>query len=206
MWKFLQSDKSGNPAQFEDGKQLVMPVACPPLIPHKCFVFSQKVTTTGLPSGSDDLGIDGSVTSVDFWIPADSDNDRYISTLSFICGYGTSAEMWEFADKNSALTNGVKVAYNDTNGDERIIMNPKANYSFQRSSLKPFSATGWEDRGFAATGDYGWLATIPLDRIMPPFGIKLDRGTKQKLTITIRDDCTDADLFNCQAFGFERFE
>ena len=38
------------------------------------------------------------------------------------------------------------------------------------------------------------------------YGVKLDRGTKQKFCVTIRDDCTDADLFNCQAFGFERIE
>ena len=27
-----------------------------------------------------------------------------------------------------------------------------------------------------------------------------------RMSVLIRDDCTDADLFNCQAFGFERFE
>jgi len=206
MWKFFQSDKNGTPAVFEDGKQIVSMYTCPPLLPQKNIVFSQQMTDDGTSSGSSDLGIDGSGTPVNYYIKADEDNDRYISKLSFICGYGVSAQLWEFADSNGALTNGIRVFYTDTNGNERTIMNPKTNYGFQRASLLPFSRNNWEDRGFAAAGDYGWLATIPLDVMVPPFGIKLDRGTNQKLTITIRDDCTDADLFNCNAFGFERFE
>lgn len=39
-----------------------------------------------------------------------------------------------------------------------------------------------------------------------PFGIKLDRGTNERLTIRIRDDATAAVTFNCIAYGFERFE
>lgn len=206
MWKFLQSDKNGTPAEFEDGRQIVSLYTCPPLLPQKNIVFSQKVTDDGTSSGSDDLGVDGSGTAVDYWIPADDDNDRYLSKLSFICGYGASAEMFEFADSGAKLTNGIRIFYTNTYGDEQTIANPKANYSFLRASLISFSISNWEQRGFAATGDYGWLATIPLDAMIPPFGIKLDRGTNQKLTITIRDDCTAADLFNCNAFGFERFE
>jgi len=206
MWKFFQTDKSGTPALFEEGRQIVSLYTCPPLLPQKNIVCSRKITDDGTTTGSDDMGIDGSVTPVDFWIPADEDNDRYISTLSFICGYASSAQLWEFADANTALTNGIRVFYTDTNGNERTIMNPKTNYGFQRASLIPFSTSTWESRGFAAAGDYGWLATVPLDRLVPPFGIKLDRGTNQRLTITIRDDCTDAVLFNCNVFGFERFE
>jgi len=192
---------------LSEGEQLVSVYTCPPLLPQKNIVFSQKVTDDGLSTGSDDLGVDGSSgRAVNYWIPADSDNDRYISKLSFICGYGSSAQLWEFADANTALTNGIRVFYTDTHGEERTIMNPKSNYGFQRASLISFSRNNWEDRGFAAGGDYGWLATIPLDKLVPPFGIKLDRGTNQKLTITIRDDCRAADLFNCNAFGFERFE
>ena len=66
--------------------------------------------------------------------------------------------------------------------------------------------TNWETRGFAAAGDYGYFVNINIVDMMPPYGIKLDKGTKQKMSILIRDDCSDADLFNCQAFGFERVE
>ncbi len=196
----------GDAANIEDNALMVTQYTCPPMIPQKNKVFSQKFTDDGLSSGSNDLGIDGSATAVDYWIPSSEDSDRYIVTLSLIMGYGTTAEGYEFADSGAPLTNGVKIAYHDTNGIETMIMNPKANYSFMRTSFMPLSYTAWQDRGFAATGDYGYIVTIPLDRIMPPYGIKLDMGTKQKIIITIRDDCTDADLFNCTGFGFDRFE
>jgi len=40
-----------------------------------------------------------------------------------------------------------------------------------------------------------------------PFGIKLDAGTTQRLSITIKDNAgTSAVSFNCIGYGFERFE
>ena len=191
-------------AMVDDQNGLVVSVAsCPPLIPQKSRIFSQKFQTS---AGSDDLGVDGSVTSVQYWIPASDTDDRYITTISFILGYGSSAEGFEFADSGAALTNGVRVYYTNSEGIETTIMNPKANYSFHRASLEPYSKTAWEARGFAGAGDYGYFATVDLTRMMPPYGVKLDAGTNQRLSILIRDDCSDADLFNCNAFGFERFE
>uniref|UniRef100_A0A6M3II66 Uncharacterized protein n=1 Tax=viral metagenome TaxID=1070528 RepID=A0A6M3II66_9ZZZZ len=66
--------------------------------------------------------------------------------------------------------------------------------------------TGWESRGFAVAADYGYFVNISIIEIMPPYGLKLGMGSVQRMTITIRDDCSDADLFNCNAFGFDRFE
>jgi hypothetical protein len=206
MWKFFQSDQNGTPAVFEDGMQVVTQFTCPPLLPQKNKVFSQKFTTDGLASGTNDMGINGAVTPTEYFIPADPDNDRYITRISFILGYGSSAEMYEFADSGGALTNGVQVSYTNTYLETVITASIKANYSFMRASGNPISITGWESRGFAASGDYGFFVNIPIAATVPPYGIKLDRGTVQKMSILIQDDCTDADLFNCAAFGFERFE
>jgi len=206
MWKFFQSDKNGTPAVYDDGMQIVSQFTCPPLLPQKNKVFAQKFTTNGLAFGTSEMGVDGSGTSVEYYIGADIDNDRYITRISFILGYGSSAEGFEFADSGSALANGIKISYIRSDGSEVTIMNPKANYSFMRASGSSISITDWEARGFAASGDYGYFVNILLSNIMPPLGVKLDRGTTEKMSILIRDDCTDADLFNCSAFGFERFE
>jgi hypothetical protein len=162
----------------------------------------------GTSTGSNDLGVDGSVTAVEFWIPADEDDDRYITNLSFILGYGSAAYLWEFADANVALTNGIKISYISTDGSEIEIYSLKANYDFFRfaSILSGYIGTAWELRNLGATNDYGIIANINLGSIMPPFGVKLDRETKQKLLITIQDNCTDADTFICRALGFDRFE
>ena len=52
----------------------------------------------------------------------------------------------------------------------------------------------------------GYIPVLDLTKIMPPFGIKLDRGTVQKLALVVRDDTTGVDGFDCIAYGFERFK
>jgi len=176
-------------------------------MPQKCKVFGQKLTTDGTPTGTSEMGVTGTLAvPIDYYVEADEDNDIYITRISFILGYGTSAQGWEFADANTVLVNGVQVFYEDTEGNQITIINPKNNYSFHRASNSPISTTAWEARGFWAAGDFGYFVNVSLKDIMPPYGIKLDRGTNQRLTVRIRDNCSDADLFNCRAFGFERFE
>jgi len=190
----------------EEGHVIIEQASYPPLEDQKSVILSQKFTTDGTSTGTNGLGVDGSATSVDYYIQASGERDRYIARISFIMGYGASSELYEFADTGNALTNGVRVWYQDTNFNVVEIMNPKANYGFQRISDVAIGHNTWESRGFAATGDYGFFSNISLIALMPPYGLKLDRGTNQRMTITIRDDCRAADLFNCHAYGIERFE
>jgi len=208
MLNALITDGSGTKerAFVRDNSLVITQYGCPPLLPQKNKIFSQKFTTDGTATGTSEMGVDGSGTPVEYYIPAQNENDLYITRLTFVLGYGASAEGFEFADSNSALTNGVKISYTNTYNDEVIIANPKGNYSFMRMSGAHISPEAWEQRGFASSGDYGYFINMYLNNVMPPYGVKLDRGTNQRMSILIRDDCTDADLFNCQVFGFERFE
>ena len=207
MNKIILADKDGKPiAVTPDGCLYVSDCGAPPLKTQKTKIFSQKFTTTGLAAGSSDMGIDGSATPVEFYIPADQDVDRYITRVSFLMGYGTSSDLYVFADAGAALTNGVKLSYTNALGEETTIMSPKANYSFMRASGIPVTNTNWETRGFAARGDYGFFVNIDISKMMPSYGIKLDRGTIERISVLIQDDCQAADLFNCQAFGFSRNE
>ncbi len=38
------------------------------------------------------------------------------------------------------------------------------------------------------------------------YGIKLDAGTTQRLTLRIRDNASVPNVFDCIAYGFDRFE
>ena len=207
MWKFFLAGKNGDPVDVtDDGCVSVVDCGAPPLKTQQVKIFSQFLTDDGLVTGSNDMGIDGSATPVEFYLSAAAKTDIYITRLTFLLGYGTSAEMFEFADSGAALTNGVKISYFDSSGDEVIIATPKANVSFMRASGILVTNTNWETRGFAAAGDYGFFVNIFLKDIMPPYGIKLDLGTTERLCAVIQDNCTDADLFNCQVFGFERIK
>lgn len=188
-----------------DNELSVINSSYPPMTPQKVRPFRQYLTDDGLADGSNDMGIDGSSDSVDFYIKASSKEDRYVTTLNFILGYGTSGQPNEWAD-GTVLTNGCRLFYTNNQGDVDIHDGIKSNQDFFRLSFMPIP-TAWEVRHVNATNDYGYFITLDLIRLGFPFGIKLDMGTQQKLTMRIQDNAgTSADSFNCIAYGFDRFE
>ena len=200
----VKIEDEGQVAHVEDGGLLTSVLPYPPFLPQQVRFFSQFLTTS---ADSNDMGIDGGTTPTEFYIEA-STVDRYITTLSVLMACGTQPELYEFADSGAALTNGIRVYYID-NQEEVEIANPKSNMSFVRFSggVPPLGsgADAFMMRNLTASGDYGMIWHISLMAYMPPFGIKLDTNSRQKLAFYIRDDCRDADVFNCRAFGFERF-
>ena len=201
---------SGNGKKFSatvtrDQELCVITAPYPPLVDQKVQPFRQYLTDDGLPDGSNDMGVDGSVTNVDYYIPAKASEDRYITSLNFIVGYGTSGQPNEWAD-GLALTNGSKIFYTSQRGEVEIHEGVKSNQDMFRLSFSPIP-TGWEVRHVNATNDFGYFISMDLTKMGLPFGIKLDKGSSQKLIIRIRDNAgTDADSFNCIAYGFDRFE
>ncbi len=207
MWKFFQADKSGTPAVFEDGMQVVSQFSCPPLLPQKNKIFRQHLTDDGLSSGSHDMLVDGSTTPAEFWIPAHEDNDRYITAVSFVIGDG-GANLNEFGGI-SALTNGCVFEYARSGEVVTIHDELKSNWDFIRMCMG-FPAFGDAASAFRGTnvegGAEAFMPVFNFLSVMPPYGLKLDTGTMQRLTLRVNDDCTAPDVFNAIAYGFERFE
>lgn len=193
-------------AKVEDSGALrVILLHEPVLAEQKIKVFRQYLTTTGLSSGSNDMGVDGSSTNVDFYIPSDSTDDRYITSLSIIVGYGASGQPNLWAD-GTALTNGTRLYYVSKFGEIDIHDAIKTNQDMFRLKQENID-TNWEVRHVNATNDYGYFIFIDLRVFVPPYGVKLDRGTTQKLVMKVRDNAgLAADSFNCIAYGFDRFE
>lgn len=184
---------------------LVTNLPYPPLGSQKTKPFRQYLTVDGTASGSNDMGVNGSVTNVDFYVQADDENDRYISNLNIIVGYGASAQPFQWAD-GTALSNGTRLFYESRFGQQDLHDGIKSNQDMFRLSLE-LIPTAWEVRGVGATNDYGYFINFDLAKIIYPYGIKLDRGTNQKLIMTVRDNAgTAADTFNVIAYGFDRFE
>jgi hypothetical protein len=177
----------------------------PPLEPLLMKPFRQYFTDDGTATGSNDMGVDGSSTNQDFYIEADSDDDRYISAMSFIVAYGTSGQPFNWAD-GTALTNGTRIFYESKRGEIDIHDGIQSNQDMFRLSSQKIDAD-WQVRGVNATNDYGYFIWVDLKAFGFPFGVKLDRGSNQRITIRIRDNVgTDADTFDCIAYGFDRFE
>ena len=74
-----------------------------------------------------------------------------------------------------------------------------------RLSFSPIP-TAWEVRGVNGINDFGYFTSVDLTKLGLPFGIKLDAGSTQRLTMRIRDNAgTDADTFNVICYGFDRY-
>lgn len=98
-------------AHVTNDKELsVIAAPYPPLVPQKVKPFRQYFTDDGLADGVSDMGVDGSVNAVDYYVAAAQQEDRYITTINFIMGYGTTGQPNEWAD-GTALTNGCRLFY-----------------------------------------------------------------------------------------------
>ena len=108
---FIRGAKNKKTVLVTDDQELcVISAAYPPFSEQKVEPFRQYLTDDGLISGSNDMGVDGSSNNIDFWIPADPSNDRYITALNWIVGYGTSGQPNQWAN-GAALTNGSRLFY-----------------------------------------------------------------------------------------------
>lgn len=196
---------TGNKAMIDDQSTLVVSVsACPPLIPQKNKIYRAYLANS---SGSTDMRVNGSITNVEFYISASGTADRYITQLSFIIA-DAGAVLSKFG-AITALTNGCKLTY-ERLGETITIHNAlKSNWDFIRLSLGN-PAFGDINSTFIASNIFGTsegiVPVLDFTKIMPPYGIKLDEGTIQRLILTVRDDCTGVDQFDCIAYGFDRFE
>lgn len=193
-----------------DGAALVSLVPHPPRITAKHIPLRQHLTDDGLVTDgtNQDMKRVGTLAApIDFWIPADGTNDRYITHLSFLIA-DAAAKPNQFG-AITALTNGCNLFYKHAlAGDVTIHDALMTNFEFMRLALGQ-PAFGSAADAFRAKNVIGVSdAYIPvLDlRIFSPdgFGIKLDAGSTQRLTLQVRDDTTGVDGFDCIAYGFDR--
>ena len=162
-------------------------------------------------AGSNDLLVDGSVTPIDFVIPADPDNDTYIKTIAFELTDVGNGSLNEFGDSGAALTNGVQFCLLQDKGMVVLHDGIKTNYQLvQAGGFRPaFGATTNAFRASNVNGtSEGWSSFIDLAEIYGlPNGIRIPAGTTVTLAIRIRDDLSVGyTSFTCLATGFKRLD
>ena len=170
--RLLDGGGTGREVRVDDQNGLfVSMLACPPFVPQKNKVFRAYLTNS---AGSYDMGVDGS-TPVDFFVAADGDDDTYITRVDFLVGYGASAEPFEWADSGGALANGHRFFYERETEQIDIHDAIQRNSDLMRLFLDEMMPTAWEIRGLGATNDYGFIGSVDLLGMMPPYGVKLTR-------------------------------
>ena len=177
----------------------------PPLLGGDAYRIYRAYFTDS--AGSSDMLVDGSTTNVEFAIRADDDADRFIHAVSFQIADAAS-DLSKFGGI-AALTNGVLFQYETSETTVVIHEGLKTNGNLVRvcAGMPSFgdgtTAFQFPNIGPPGAPVVGYIPFMDVDQI---FGlpIPLRRGTTQKLTLTVRDDISAPDQFDCIAYGYDR--
>lgn len=169
-----------------------------PIIP-----FVQQLKNT---AGSADMRVVGSLaTPLQFFISASTSADRFITAISFIIS-DAGANLNQFGAL-TALTNGCLLLYETPSAVTQVLPALKTNFDFIRMA---FGQPAFGDSGTvfqavnAVAASEAYIPVIRFADWLPPFGLKLDINSGNRLVFQVRDDTTGVDAFDAIAFGFDR--
>ena len=162
--------------------------------------------------------VDGSTTSQLFYIEAVPDLDIYVTSISFLLAATGITLGNDFLGNGAPLTNGIRIYYEDNNGETNIGTDLVVNFSFIRlcQGNPPFGdgATAFQATGISGAGKNvsdGYLPVLDFKSVFGfQYGLKLARNTTHRLVIEINDDLSTGlgagAQFDAIAYGFERKE
>ncbi len=201
---YIEDEKSGKRLKVGvDGQIDVMVHQHPPLdqttivLPYRSYFEN---------SSSNDMAVDGSSTSVDFIIESSQDYDIWIKSISVLIGDGGSPALNNFGSL-SALTNGVSWLYSsDRSGEYELHDGIKTNLEFIRLGVDTAAIGTGVDSFLADVSGGGteksYMPTIDMSESFGmPFGLKLAKGSTDKLIFRINDNVSDLTTFNAIAYG-----
>lgn len=142
---------------------------------------SEEVKERLLNGGSDEMGVDGSGTPVEFVFNADTTNDIKLFSLRFVMVANVIRINPNRFGPFSALTNGVKVEVRTSSVTTQIgILNATVDFlDFHGPTTQPFDRSGSDDL-MIIQHNFG--------------GTKLVAGSGDFVKITIQDDLSGASL------------
>lgn len=156
--------------------------------------------------GSNDMIVDGSSTAVDFSINASPNFDIYIKSISIEIADGGAPALNKFGAL-SELTNGVEWVYsNQLEGDYTLHEGIKTNLEFIRLAVDTAGVGTGSDAFLADVSGGGtsksYLPTIDMAETYGlTFGLRLVKGTTDKLIFRINDALAGLDKFTAIGYG-----
>lgn len=173
----------------------------------EAFPFRQYFTDSGLPGGSNNMIVAGSAAApLDFWIQASSDYDIYVKYISIAIGDGGTPALNKFGAL-SALTNGVQwIWFTQNEGEYELHDGITTNLEFIRIGGDT-AAVGTGTDAFLSDVSGGgteksYLPQIDIAETFGlPWGLRLKRGTTDKLIWRIQDNLAGLITFNMIGYG-----
>ena len=172
-----------------------------PALPFRSY-FTDNGTTTG----DNIMRVNGATNFVDFYVKANQDYDIYIKYITTEIGDGGTPSLNKFGNLN-ALFNGVAFLWDtQTEPDYELHEGIKTNKEFIRIA---------SDTGAIGTGQDAYLADVSgggTEKSYLPnmdmaeiyglsWGLRLRKGTNDRLVFRVRDDLTGLSTFNAIATG-----
>lgn len=157
-----------------------------------------KLGTTGLDSGTTDLQVDGSTTSVDFFVQSDNDFDIHIAVCEILIA-ALQIPLNRFGNIAGGLGVGFDIRVVEGGNETYIIEKATTNGETIIQSGSAWTATSLT--AYLANSD-AWVIRVPLGEFVED-GLRLGRGTKDRFIATVNDDLTVAgiDLMEVTVFG-----
>lgn len=209
--KIEDGDGSGIKAKVNEGGYLfVQDSNLPPIDNRDLQLIYRKNLTLNDDGATTEMTVDGSTSSQLFYIQSVPEKDIFITSLSIYIQATGIALGQDFAGSGVDLTNGCRLYYEDENGEINIGTDLINNFSFVRlcQGNVPFG-----DNSTAFIKTDGVDAVFPTLNFKKVFGfqngIKLLRGTTNKLVLEVNDDLVAGSIvaanagFNIIANGFE---
>ena len=151
------------------------------------------------------MNVDGSTTPEEFFIKAVQDSDIHI--LAIIIVFADSLIAHNNFGNVSPLANGWDLIVTESGDATPLIDKAKTGGEviIQSGAFWPYG-TGvdtWELSNFSGVSD-AQLINLPVGEIIPG-GIRLGRGTLDKITSIINDDLTGLINFEVRVIGYKHF-
>ena len=205
----ISDPKNGNILKVNgEGEASVVVHPHPPLDEAvTSFPYRQYFTDDGLSTGSSDMQVNGTAAApIEFWITADITKDVFIKTVSIVIG--DAGAVLNLFGAIAALTNGIEFSH-VTNDNGTIVLHDamKTNLDFVRMGLgQPSFGTGTSAfrADLSGGGADSYLPVIDFSLTFGlPWGVKLRKGTKDKIVFIIKDDTRGVDQFDAIGYGIK---
>jgi hypothetical protein len=173
--------------------------------PSRLQYFNAVVGSTGADSGTTNMNVDGSSTTQEFYV--ESNNDYDIRIMQIVVIIADSAIVHNSFGNVSALANGWDLVMKEAGVETTIINAAKTGGQVIAQSGLTNSygdgATSFELTNWTGTED-AQTVVIDVSKLVPG-GIRIGRGTKDRLISRVNDDLTGLTEFTVRILGYRHY-
>ncbi|MBF0131012.1 MAG: hypothetical protein HQL75_00285 [Magnetococcales bacterium] len=210
---YLRDPETGVGAKInDDGAVFVCSESPPPPLvgtKNKRRLLNGLLGTAGLDAGTTNLRVNGLTSNVDAYIAANPDYDIHIMSVSFYIN-DSAISMNRFGNV-TGLTLGFDMFAEESGDTTYMVKQARTSGQLisQTAAMNAFGSgaelniisnmTGTTDAVFAF---------LDIGRILPPEGLRIGRGTKDRLVVRIRDNLSQISAlgaFEVRVFGFKKY-